>query len=245
LPSPRSSTLFATATMASSLQFLFSAINQAQDEQDMRSQVMPKIGEYFVVKRCSVFFFDQLPFADSRIKKALQIGLSIEHNPVVRYIVERHAPVHEALVVSPKIWTMICPRPDHRHVMAGPIVSRGKLVGAVGCTREQSMAAFDSQNLADLSAICLHLSSWAATVRSHTMFSLSQPSQKLLKSDRLTSRELQIAELVALGRTNAEIGKELWIAENSVKQALKRIFRKLEVSSRAQMVAQIYGKMLS
>jgi DNA-binding CsgD family transcriptional regulator len=42
-----------------------------------------------------------------------------------------------------------------------------------------------------------------------------------------------------LGRTNAEIGAELWITENSVKQALKRMFRKLDVSSRAQMVAQL------
>jgi DNA-binding CsgD family transcriptional regulator len=243
LPSPRSSTLFATATMATSLQFLFSAINQAQDEQELRSQVVPKIGEYFVVKRWGIFFFDQLPFADNNIKKALQIGLSIEYNPVVRYLVERHAPIHEALVVSPKIWTIICPRPDHRHVMAGPIVSHGQLVGAVGCTREQSMPAFDSQNLADLSAICLHLSTWAATMRSGSVF--KGKSQHHFKSDRLTDRELQIAELVALGRTNAEIGKELWIAENSVKQALKRMFRKLEVSSRAEMVAQLYGEMLS
>ena len=60
-----------------------------------------------------------------------------------------------------------------------------------------------------------------------------------LKSDRLTSREVQIAELVAQGRTNAEIGAELWITENSVKQALKRMFRKLKVSSRAEMVAQL------
>ena len=63
--------------------------------------------------------------------------------------------------------------------------------------------------------------------------------QQPFKSDRLTPRELQIAELVALGRTNAEIGNELWITENSVKQALKRMFRKLEVSSRAEMVAQL------
>lgn len=52
-------------------------------------------------------------------------------------------------------------------------------------------------------------------------------------------RELQIVELVALGRTNAEIGTQLWITENSVKQALKRMFRKLDVSSRAEMVAQL------
>lgn len=44
---------------------------------------------------------------------------------------------------------------------------------------------------------------------------------------------------VALGRTNAEVGNELWITKNSVKQALKRMFRKLEVSSRTEMVAQL------
>ncbi|GBO55657.1 transcriptional regulator [Pseudanabaena sp. lw0831] len=42
-------------------------------------------------------------------------------------------------------------------------------------------------------------------------------------------REFQIAELVALGRTNVQIGIEFWITENSVKQALKRMFFKLEV----------------
>ena len=45
--------------------------------------------------------------------------------------------------------------------------------------------------------------------------------------------------MVALGKTNAEVGSELWITENSVKQALKRMFRKLEVSSRAEMVAKL------
>ncbi|MCW6052454.1 LuxR C-terminal-related transcriptional regulator [Lyngbya sp. CCAP 1446/10] len=216
--------------MTNSLKHIFEVINQVKNEQDLRSQVVPKIGEYFAAKRSGVFFFDRLPLVNSNLQKTLQNGLSIEHNPVVRYLVERHAPVHEALVASPKVWTMICPRPDHWHVMAGPIVSCGQLVGVLGCTREQSMPAFDAQNLADLSAICLHLSVWTATVRSQY-----QP----FKTDRLTSRELQIAELVALGRTNAEIGTELWITENSVKQALKRMFRKLEVSSRAQMVAQL------
>jgi len=66
-----------------------------------------------------------------------------------------------------------------------------------------------------------------------------------LNGDRLTPREIQIAELVAQGLTNAQIGATLWITENSVKQALKRMFRKLEVSSRAQMVAQLSSKRLS
>lgn len=60
-----------------------------------------------------------------------------------------------------------------------------------------------------------------------------------LQNDRLTDRELEIATLVAQGLTNAEIGAKLWITENSVKQALKRMFRKLEVSSRVEMVAML------
>ncbi len=223
--------------MTSSLQLLFEAINQVKDNQNLRSQLVPKIGEYFAAKRAGIFFFDQLPLVDSNLQKILEFGLSVEHNPVVRYLAERHAPVHEALVTSPKAWKLICPRPDHWHVMAGPIVSRGQLVGVVGCTREQSMIAFDTENLADLSAVCLHLSARTAAVRSPQQpFKASRWDGK---AERLTPRELQIAKLVASGRTNAEIGTELWITENSVKQALKRMFRKLEVSSRAEMVAQL------
>jgi DNA-binding CsgD family transcriptional regulator len=216
--------------MVDSLQPLFAAIDRVKNERDLRSDVIPKVGEHFAANRSGAFFFDQLSQLDPNLRKILKVALSIKLNPVARYLTERHAPVHEGLVTSPKVWKMICPRPDHWHVMAGPIVVRGQLVGAVGCTRDKSMPAFDTQNLADLSGICLHLSVWAATTR----LSL-QPC----KNELLTARELQIVELVALGRTNAEIGTELWITENSVKQALKRMFRKLQVSSRAEMVAQL------
>ncbi len=209
---------------------LFEAIDQAKDEQDLRSHLSPKIGEYFAAKRSGIFFFDQISLADHNLQKIIKVALSVKHNPLARYILERHAPVHEGLVTSPKTWAIICPRPDHWHVMAGPIIDRNKLVGAVGCTREKSMPAFDTQDLADLSAICLHLSVWAVTTRAQ---------QYSLKTARLTPRELQIAELVALGLTNIKIGQKLWITENSVKQALKRMFRKLEVSSRTEMIAQL------
>ncbi|MGB3535323.1 MAG: helix-turn-helix transcriptional regulator [Microcoleaceae cyanobacterium] len=51
---------------------------------------------------------------------------------------------------------------------------------------------------------------------------------------------MEIAEWVERGKTNAEVGAELWITENTVKQALKRIFRKLEVSSRTEMVTRLF-----
>lgn len=223
--------------MTLSLKLLFEGIHQAEDEDGLRSHLAPKIGEYFAAKRSGIFFFDKL-LADQKFQTVLNLALSLEHNPVARYIAERHTPVHEGLVTTPKAWKLICPRPDHWHVMAGPIVDRGQLVGSVGCTREKSMPAFETQDLADLSAICLHLSAWTASVRL-TRSTTLQPQYRSFSASRLTPRELQIADLVALGRTNAEIGNELWITENSVKQALKRMFRKLNVSSRAEMVAQI------
>ncbi|WGV28812.1 LuxR C-terminal-related transcriptional regulator [Halotia branconii] len=221
--------------MTNSLQSIFQAIAQTQNEQDLRSQIMDSIGNYFAANRWGIFFWDQLPLANSSFQSLLEVGLSVEHNPVVRYLVEHHAPVHEALVLTPKAWKLICPRLDHWHVMAGPIVSNGCLVGVVGFTRIRGTAAFDTQNLADLSGLCLHLSTWLATVRSRAYL------EDNLSQHRLTSRELQIAELVAQGLTNAEIGSTLWIQENSVKQALKRMFRKLEVSSRAAMVARLFS----
>lgn len=246
--------------MTISLQHLFEAIDQVKDEEmgfgeanALRTHLVPKIREYFAAKRSGIFFFDQLlgvgaasPLENRKLQSILNVALSIEHNPVARYLVERHTTVHEGLVTSPKTWAILCPRADHWHVMAGPILDRGQLVGAVGCTRDKSMPAFDSQNLADLSAVCLHLSVWTTTVRlmqsttlkglQHQSFRPNSPSRS---HQRLTPREQQIAELVAQGRTNAEIGTELWITENSVKQALKRMFRKLGVSSRAAMVAQL------
>lgn len=231
--------------MTLSLKLLFEGIHQAKDEGDLRSQLAPQIGEYFAAKRAGIFFFDQLlavgaasAVEDQKLQTVLKLALSVEHNPVARYIAERHTPVHEGLVTTPKAWKLICPRPDHWHVMAGPIVAGAQLVGSVGCTRERSMPAFDTQDLADLSAICLHLSAWTASVQIARSATLEPPHQ-VFSTNQLTPRELEIANLVALGRTNAEIGNELWITENSVKQALKRMFRKLKVSSRAEMVAQI------
>ncbi|MGF1936717.1 MAG: hypothetical protein RM347_020415 [Nostoc sp. ChiQUE02] len=40
---------------------LFETINQAHSKHDVRSQITPKIGEYFTAKEWAIFLFDQLP----------------------------------------------------------------------------------------------------------------------------------------------------------------------------------------
>jgi DNA-binding NarL/FixJ family response regulator len=52
----------------------------------------------------------------------------------------------------------------------------------------------------------------------------------------LSPREIQVLRLVARGRTNAEIGRELFISEATVKTHLLRTFSKLSVSDRTAAV---------
>ena len=231
------------------LKSLFLSITQSENEQELKVKISTQLSDYFSATRGGIFFFDQITSVDSNLQKVFKNALSPEHNPIVRYLVERHAPIHDAIVLSPKAWKLICPRPDHRHVMVGPVVSNGELVGAVGFTRTQGMPAFDRQDLVDLSAVCLHLSTWVVTVRSPwqsvasaecNSISSEVSQSQLAGIECLTPREIQIAEWVAFGKTNAEVGAELWITENSVKHALKRIFRKLEVSSRTEMVTRLF-----
>ena len=57
--------------------------------------------------------------------------------------------------------------------------------------------------------------------------------------DGLTPRELQIARLAAAGRNNVEIALTLGIARETVKQTLSRVYRKFDVSGRAQMAVTL------
>jgi DNA-binding NarL/FixJ family response regulator len=53
----------------------------------------------------------------------------------------------------------------------------------------------------------------------------------------LTERELQVLTGMSRGRSNSEIGKELFLSEDTVKTHARRLFRKLSAADRAQAVA--------
>ncbi len=59
--------------------------------------------------------------------------------------------------------------------------------------------------------------------------------------DALSGREREIADLVAAGRTNRDIGGELFLSEKTIEGHLTRIFAKLGVTSRAE-VAEVIGR---
>ena len=56
----------------------------------------------------------------------------------------------------------------------------------------------------------------------------------------LTEREVEVLELIALGRSNAEIAQQLAISRDTVKSHVKHIFTKLDVRDRAQAVIAAY-----
>lgn len=55
----------------------------------------------------------------------------------------------------------------------------------------------------------------------------------------LTAREREILELVAAGKTNAEIAETIWIAPGTVRKHLENVYEKLGVHSRTAAVAAL------
>jgi DNA-binding CsgD family transcriptional regulator len=58
------------------------------------------------------------------------------------------------------------------------------------------------------------------------------------EAEELTPQELQIALLVAEGKTNKEVGATLFLSHKTVEFHLGRIYRKLSIGSRAELIRQ-------
>ena len=226
---------------------LFQSLATAATEQSLQSRFMDGVSESFGVQRWGIYLLGDENYAESVdvrgvsndfVEQYQKFGKSVD--PVLDYVIKYHAPAHEELVLPPggwkqsKLYQRCCSQYNHEHIMTGAIVGNGQLIGTVNFARVgDNVPAFDWHDLASLGAACSHFSTKLAQLRRQSD-PISDPFVQ-----RLTPREIQIAMLVAKGLTNAEVGAELWITQNSVKQALKRMFRKLEVSDRTEMVARL------
>ena len=55
----------------------------------------------------------------------------------------------------------------------------------------------------------------------------------------LSPREMEIVALLLEGKTNKEIGEQLFISSNTVKTHVKNIYGKLNISNRIQLYAKL------
>lgn len=225
------------------LNSFFQALAAAPSEQALRSRFMDGVSTYFGIQRWGIYLLDHQQsllsydvegVSSAFVERYNQIGKSVDH--VLAYVQQYHAPAHEEMVFPAGGWQQsqlyqrCCAEYDHTHIMTGPIVGQGQMIGTIHFARVGPTPAFSHHDLSNLGAVCTHLSACLALLRQQT------PMPENANLGTLTPREVQIIQLVAQGLTNTQIGKELWITQNSVKQALKRIFRKLNVSSRTEMV---------
>jgi DNA-binding NarL/FixJ family response regulator len=58
-----------------------------------------------------------------------------------------------------------------------------------------------------------------------------------VSGEALTPREIEVLQRMAVGKSNKEIGAELFISEGTVKTHIKSVFSKLDVVSRTEAVA--------
>ena len=95
--------------------------------------------------------------------------------------------------------------------------------------REQLRAAHEMFNQIGAEAFAerarRELAATGETVRKRTVDTL----------DELTTQEAQVARLAAQGHTNPEIGAQLFISPRTVEYHLRKVFTKLDISSRKEL----------
>jgi DNA-binding NarL/FixJ family response regulator len=64
------------------------------------------------------------------------------------------------------------------------------------------------------------------------------PADGELTADALTPREMEVLQLMQLGRTNRQVAQQLYISRGTVKRHVENIIAKLEVSDRTQAVVR-------
>ena len=84
-------------------------------------------------------------------------------------------------------------------------------------------------------ATVLSLATVAPAHRSGTVVPL--PVRQHPGSPALSEREIEVLEGMSRGKSNAQIGRELFLSEDTVKTHARRLFRKMGAADRAQAVA--------
>jgi DNA-binding CsgD family transcriptional regulator len=131
-----------------------------------------------------------------------------------------------------------------QHDRAPEPFERGRTLlelGRVQRRAKQRRAARETLQAAHLILDELGSPLWAEKARAE----LARISGRAPSAGELTPMERRVAELVAAGRSNRELAAELVVTVRTVETHLSRIYRKLGVSSRAQLAARVTKEALA
>ena len=123
--------------------------------------------------------------------------------------------------------------PVEHQIAVGLPPADGRIIGIALNRGRGDFSEDDRDLLAVLRAPLVRATSRARS-RHRAREALTEPGDSRLAG--LTSRELQLLELVAMGRTNTAIARTLEISPRTVAHHLDNIYRKLDVSGRAAAV---------
>lgn len=71
---------------------------------------------------------------------------------------------------------------------------------------------------------------------------LAEDPEASVSRPKVTPRELEVLELVAQGMSTSEIGRRLWVTEETVKTHVRRLHDRLGARTRAHAVAIAFRK---
>ncbi|HJS70088.1 MAG TPA: LuxR C-terminal-related transcriptional regulator, partial [Gaiellaceae bacterium] len=121
-----------------------------------------------------------------------------------------------------------------QHARIASPFERARTLLAFGATQRRSKKkAAARKSLSEALAVFEELGAalWAGKARSELASIGGRPPP----SNELTPAEERVAALVAEGRTNREVAAQLYVTDRTVEYHLSRIYRKLDVRSRAEL----------
>jgi DNA-binding CsgD family transcriptional regulator len=190
--------------------------------------------EIFDAELRPVLAFDTVPWVSATtIRKYLRFGHA--HDPLYQRLLATHLPATTEDVVSdlaayarkfaegmgdatPRMaWTLI-----------GPIAADGRLAGAIRLFRDER---FPPGMREEMVVLCLHASG--------VLSRIGPDGRTDAGLGRLTERQVEIADMVVRGDTNAEIGRQLGLSLASVKKHLAITFDRLQVANRTELAVLV------
>jgi DNA-binding NarL/FixJ family response regulator len=70
-------------------------------------------------------------------------------------------------------------------------------------------------------------------------------SRVMALSERLTSREIEVLELIMMGLTTREIAERVFLSDQGVKAHLTTLFRKFDAKNRSQLILRALDEVIS